>query len=216
MTPSKDEEVTVERLDLKPDWLERKGPRKKDLLGHYIIFLLVSVGLFIFLLFTAGNLKQFIGILLLAWISFSLIYAAKKNTKSISTWRRARQYDKVENLPLKRDSKTMGRALSGLKLSQNLVERRLRRIFMEKLKDKKDLSTKEMKKLLKKPSELEKIVKNKRLTDFLLNSKRIKDVIQEKDRHLSINLLDKKERKDRSFEKKIKDVIENISRWEGK
>lgn len=211
MTPS-EEDVTVERLVLKPGWLERSGPRKGGIFGKYIVFIMVSAGLSIFLLFTAGNLQRFIGITLLVWISFSIIYAAGKNTKRISTWRRTSRYDGVENLPLKRDSETMERALNGLELSQTIVEKRLRKTLIEKIKDEKDLSMKEMNELLKQPSKLEKIVDNERLNDYLLNSKRMKDVIRSE----NSNDLSEEEGKDRSFKKRIEEVIEKISSWEGR
>lgn len=211
---SSEEDVTVEKLDLKPEWLEGTRSEKRDVFGPYLVFLLVGAGLFIVLLFTAGNLTWFVGFVLLLWVGLSFIYAAGKDTKNISTWGRKSAYDKVENLPLERDSDTMERALKGLELSQTIVEKRLRKAFMEKLMDEKDLSMKEVKELLRRPSQLEKIVDDEELEDFLLNSKRITDVIGEKDDDNV--LLEREKERDRSFEKKIRDVIKRISGWESR
>ncbi|GEM_PF-2518118 len=214
-------EVTVERLDLKPEWVQRIGPEREDILGPYLVFLLLGGAIFTLLLFSAGTQMRFLGMVLTIWIALTMIFAAKQKTKSISSWTRPKRKEIMDNVPLRRRGDTIERALNGLKLSQILLERRLRRGIMEKVKDEKDLSETEMKKLMKRPNELKKVIDDDFLTDFLLHSRRLKDIIQEdKEDTTLFDFLKRFRRSEdwgeedkKAYEMKIKKTIQKISNW---
>ncbi|MFP3872261.1 MAG: hypothetical protein ACOCTR_02600 [Candidatus Natronoplasma sp.] len=214
-------DVTIERLELKPEWVQRIGPEREDILGPYLVFIVLGVILLTLLLFSGGAQIKFLAMLLIVLVGFSVIFAAKRNTKSISLWRRGARGKERENLPLKRRSELLERGVRGLKLSQALLERRLRKSLMEKVKDEEDLSDREMKGLLKDHLRLRKMVEDDTLVDFLLNSKRLKDVIdEENDSSKFLEVLRtfrpsryEERSKDESYEDHIEEVMEKITDW---
>ncbi|MEF8873721.1 MAG: hypothetical protein V5A88_03505 [Candidatus Thermoplasmatota archaeon] len=220
MTPSEGE-VTTERLDLKPEWVQEIGPRREDIQGPYLLFLIVAAIIFTLLLFSGGTQLQLLTTFLIIWVGLTFIFAVSQKTKSISNWTRSGRNDQMENIPLKRRSKLVERALSGLKLSQTLLERRLRREIIERLKDEEDLSEGEMKKLLKDPMQLKEVLNDDVLTDFLLDSRRLKDIIRENEDSSKFSKIrsffrrseDEKEERRRAYQRKIRKVMKRISDW---
>ncbi len=213
-------EITVERLHLKPEWVQKTGLERRDIMGPPLLFLFVGVALMIILLFSGGYLQRFVTMLLLSWIGSHIIFTASKDVNIISTWRRPQGEDKVQNLPLERMSGRMDRALKGLELSQTLIEKRLKRDLVEKIKEKKDMSEGDIKELLKNEDDLRKIVEDETLVDFLLNSKKIEDIVGKEDErvngfHLLSRSEDVNKKKDSAYEKKMKDVMEKVSGWRG-
>ncbi len=219
MTNSEDN-ITVERLDLKPEWVEDSGPESEVLLRPIVLFFL---GGFIILLFLGGGLGEILSTILTIWISLFVIFAGIKNIKSISPWKRNTKKGEIQNLPLKSTSETTKRALEGLELSQMLIEKRLRKDFIEKIKDKEGLSEKEMSQLIENPSKLEKVIDDEELYKFIMNSKTIKDLIQRDTKTASSKFINfftstsdisKKNKEDKNFEKRMRKMIKKISKWE--
>ncbi len=216
---STDENITVERLDLKPEWVEHPGEDSRDYLRTLILFFL---GGFIILIFLGEGLGELLLTALVIWISLFVIFSAAKKTNSIQSWSRIKNKGRLQNLPLKKTSDTTKRAIKGFQLSQMLIEKRLRENFKEKMKDEKSLSEEEMKELMDNPSELEDVIDDKVLFDFMINSKRVDDLFQKDTKSIFSNLVESirskensKEKKEKvNFEKKMEVIIEKISRWE--
>jgi len=217
---SSEENITVERLDLKPEWVEDSGPKSEDLLRPLVLFFL---GGFIIILFLGGGLGEILATILTIWISLFVIFAGIKNIKSISPWKRNIRKSEMQNLPLKSTSETAERALEGLELSQMLIEKRLRRDLIEKIKEKKGLSEKEMNKLMENPSKLKKVINDEELYMLIMNSKTIKDLIQRETESTSSKLINffttnknvsKKNKGDENFEKRMRKMIKRVSEWE--
>ncbi len=216
-----EEDITVERVDLKPEWLDGGNPIGQPELHFYAFFFVVLGMLSIMIFFTTSYLKHLIGLALIAWVSIGLIYKARKEVKKINGWGRIKGRNKKINLPLKRTSSLVERALNGKLLSQVLVEKRIREVFIEKIKDMKSLSEEDLDYLFKNPSTLRKMIDDEIISDFLMNSKRIKtgNVIRKKDEytlHFETEQAQQSKEKGKAYRKKIEDVIERISRWEGK
>ena len=216
---STDENITVERLDLKPEWVENPGEDSRDYLKTLILFFL---GSFIILIFLGEGLGELLVAVLTIWISLFVIFSVANKTSSLKPWRRIESKRRLQNLPLKKTSDTTERALKGFQMSQMLIEKRLRKDFMEKIKDKRNLSDGEMKELMDNPSELRGVIDDEYLFDFMVNSKRIDDLIQKKTNSVFSNLIEsistKKNDKDKdqkvNFEEKMEVIIEKISKWE--
>lgn len=212
--------ITAERLELKPEWVESSGSEKEDLLKQLILFFL---GGFIILLFLGGGLGEILATILSIWIGLFVIFAATRKAKQLSPWKRTKNIEKTHNLPLKRTSNTTERAMKGFKLSQMLIEKRLRKAFIEKIKEEKSLSENDLKRLIENPSDLEKIIKDEELFNFVMNSKTIEDLSQKNSKSFLSKVKeslrynkkgDEKGKRDESFEKKMKEIIKRISNWE--
>lgn len=218
-------DVTEELLVLQSSWLERKNPERIDPMLELLSFVSIALFLILLLPFAGGNPRQLIGITLICWVAFFIIFKAKRDTMSLSRWAKPHRKKKLTNLPLKKDSKTVDRALGGLELSRLLIEKKLRRGLIEKIKEKENLSENEVKALLKDRSKLNEIVKDETLIEFLVEKKEIEDVRNEVSTDKKINLTDVKKmipnikkdkpKIDESYRKKIADMLKRISDWEG-
>lgn len=215
-----EENITVERLNLRPELVEKPGPESGDFLSPLILF---SLGGFIILLFLGEGLGELLATILTVWISLFVIFAAIRKTKPLSPWGRTKNKEEIQNLPLKRTSNTTERARKGFELSQMLIEKRLRRNLTEKIKEEKSLSEKEMKQLMENPSELKKVINDEELFNFITNSKTMKDLTQKDTESFFskvLNLLparkgfSKKNNEEEGFEKRMRKIIKRISDWE--
>lgn len=216
----REEDITVERVQLKPEWLDSSAPVRRYKLHFYAFFILIIVVLSTVIFFSGGNLKRLISLSLITWISIGLLYTARKEVKKIENWKKIDSANKKRNLPLKRTSSMVERALKGRVLSQVIVEKRIRKAFIEKIKDVKSLSEKELKTLLKEPHALKKLVGDETISNFLMTSKRIRagDVIQKKDEeslNFEIEQAEGERQKGETYKRKMKNVMEKISNWEG-
>jgi len=212
--------ITVERLDLKPEWVENPGPESGDYFRPLILFFL---GGFIILLILAGGLGEVLATILTIWISLYLLFSALGKIKGSSSWKRSRNSKEKQNLPLKRTSDTMERAVEGLELSQMLIEKRLKKNLREKIKKEDRLSEKEIRQLIDNPSELKKVINDDELFDFMKNSKTIEDLSNKNTESLFSRVnnlftfskdIIRKKNNEKGFEKKMKKIIRKISDWE--
>ncbi|MFW5945768.1 MAG: hypothetical protein ACOCTN_02705 [Candidatus Natronoplasma sp.] len=219
MTNSEDN-ITVERLELKPEWVENPGPESGDYFRPLILFFL---GIFIILLILGGGLEEPLATILTIWISLFFVFSAVEKTKDLTSWKRIRNTKEKQNLPLKKTSDKTERAVEGLELSQMLIEKNLRKNLMEKIKKENSLSEKEMRQLMEKPSELKKVINDDELFDFMKNSKTIEDLSKKKTKSLlsKVNNLftfskdiNRKKTDEKGFEKKMKRTIRKITEWE--
>jgi len=213
--------ITVERLELKPEWVENPELESGGFLTPLILFFL---GGFIILLYLSEGLGELLVTILTIWISLFVILTAIKKTKPLSSWKRTKnEREKQNNLPLKRTSETTDRALKGFELSQVLIEKRLRKDFIEKIKEEEGLSEKEMRQLMENPSRLKSVINDEELYEFIMNGKTIKDLIQRDDDSSSSKFINffastkdfsKKNKGDENFEKRMRRIIKRISKWE--
>ncbi|MBS3816185.1 MAG: hypothetical protein KGY76_01320 [Candidatus Thermoplasmatota archaeon] len=217
MTP-KAEDTTVEKLVLKPSWLQKAGPEEEQTLPSYKFHLLTILILSFLLFFFVGRGKQLTAVLLVVWIAFLLFRVTKEDVKTIPRWKREKDHRKFVNLPLEKNSDMIERALKGRELSQAIAEERLRKSIIEKIKDEKGLSREAVKDILQDRSKLEGYVEDETIIDFLLNSKRYKEVIRRED-NSNLNFIERylngPDQRDAAYERNLKKVIERISRWEG-
>lgn len=211
-------DVTVERLVLKPDWLDRSDGGQRNLFHFYTTYLGIIGLLLVMLISAAPGFQQLVITVLIIWLSMGIVYAVGRDIKGIKSWRRERESNPIANLPLKRTSKIMERALKGKVLSQILIEKRLRSIIMEKIKDAESLSDDEAHTIVNNPSALREFIDDEDISEFLLNSKNLKtgEVIRKKDeRKLDTEEGEVEEEieKEESYEENIKKVIDKISEW---
>ncbi|MBS3781331.1 MAG: hypothetical protein KGY66_07420 [Candidatus Thermoplasmatota archaeon] len=222
MTES-EREANVERLALKPEWIEDSRGENRDFVRSLILFFL---GGFIILLIVGGDIGQLLSVTMIVWLGLFVIFMAGKKVSTISHWKRVMNNRKTQNLPLKRSSDITERAINGLKLSQMLIEKRLRRNIIEKVKEQKDLSKKEIEELIREnPSKLSEMVGDKELSNFIMNTKTIKDVVQEDTNSIPMKLsslfrnqryFDQKDGTRTAFENRIRKIIKKIDDWESR
>ncbi len=212
--------ITVERLDLKPEWVENPGPESGDYFRPLILFFL---GGFIILLVLAGGLGELLATILMVWISLFFLFSAVGKTKDSPSWKRSSETEETQNLPLKKTSDTTERAVEGLELSQMLIEKRLRKNLVEKIKKEDSISEREMRELIENPSELKEVINDDELFEFVNNGKTIEDLSKKNTESFSSRAqniftgnkdisTEKKDEED--FENKMKRMIRKISDWE--
>ncbi len=212
-------EVTVEKLVLRPEWLDSSddsSPKRE--FRFYTIYLGVSSLLMGLIFLSEPYLRQFLSTSLIIWLSTGVLYAVSREVKSLRTWRRHDDTKKISNLPLKRISAMMDRAMKGKILSQALIEKRLKKIFFQKLKDQKSLSSEEMNKITDDPETLRRFIEDDDIVDFLLNSKDLKtgEVIKNTEKN-TMDIEEKRKEinveKGESYKRKIEEIMDKISRW---
>ncbi len=214
-----EENITVERLNLKPEMVENPAPEGRDFLRPLILFFL---GGLIILFFLGEGLGELLATVLTVWISLFVIFAAIKKIKPLSHWKRIKNYKEKQNLPLKRTSDMIERGLKGFELSQMMIEKRIKKDFMEKIKEEENLSEKEIRELIQNPSELKKVIKDEELFNFITKNKTLQNLTDKnsdsifpraKNSYPDAEVLDE-ENKEESFERWIKKMIKRISNWE--
>ncbi|MFP4000318.1 MAG: hypothetical protein ACLFU5_00245 [Thermoplasmata archaeon] len=216
---AREEEITVERVEMKPEWLDNPSTMRGQKLHFYAFFIPITAVLVIGTLFTGGKLNQVLSLSLITWVSIGLLYTGRKEVKKIEVWRKKEDGNVRKNLPLKKTSGLIERAIKGRLLSQILVEKRIRRALIEKIKDVKSISEKDLKRLLKNPPALRKLIGDETISDFLMNSKSMKgtDFIHKKDGksfRFQPKQVKKEMLKGEAYKEKIEGVIKKISDWE--
>lgn len=217
-------DVTVERLLLQPNEEEsEKQKRQYDRLSFWI-FITVSFFVLIFIPLASGHFKEILVYFFIIWISIYTLLVFKENTAKISTWNKDHTYKKDNNLPLKKSSNIMERALRGMSVSQLLIEKKLRKILLEKIRRKKNIRKYRIKKQIDERDGLNKIVEDEDLTEFLTSSKDIHELAKNEEEKIKLfnkilenDFMSKQISNrgvDENYKNKISNILKKISDWE--
>ncbi len=209
------ESVTIEKVSLKPDWLQDQRSEGESSSRSLILEMLIGLLLGISLLFLKGELQWFAGIFLLIWIGLAVFSQVRRNTEGVLRWKEEKKEESSKDTPLEKKSKMMKRAVNDREITQAMIEERLRNVFLQKIKEEKNISDEEMGELLEKPSDLKKVLEDRFLTYFLLNGKRYKETLQKNSN--SKNLFDGKidgpNREDIPYARWLDKILEKIKHW---
>lgn len=188
-------------------------PKKEEgNLLYYIMMALFVIALGASIIFVGGMLRFTMAIFILFIVGFNLVYWTIEKTDKSDIWRKEDEFDEEINLKLRETSNLVRRAFEGMELSQGLLEKKLRNLYLEKLMEKRNLSHKEVRKLLDNPDEFRKVVDDEIISDFVLLKKEEEDEEKVDDREDEHPSPEKFEKED--YEEWISELLEHIERWE--
>ncbi len=179
-----------------------------------MVFTFVMLILFVMLIFFlawvrySGMLRWAISIFALGIVATFFARALYADSIPIKSWERHTDLDITIGSNLEPLLKTVDRAAHGSETSQALLEERLKNLFIERLKDSKELSSDELKNLLNDPSRLKRVVEDDVLTEFLIKGKDIRKIGGHHALYGS-----KTESNPIKYKKKINRIIKHIEEW---
>ncbi len=176
----------------------RTSKEEGDLLYYGFMTFLVIV-LTAIMLSWGGQPQLTLAIIILLIIGLNLLSWLYGKTDEAVIWEQEEELSEELNLKLAETSDLFRRASQGMELSQGLLEKKVRNLFMSKLKDEKNLSQEEIRELLQNPEDFRRVVDDEVISDFVLS--KLDD--QE----------DVKKEMDKEYEDWILGIIESIERW---
>lgn len=157
---------SASRSDHTPFLKKEKG----DLLYYLLTFLLI-LALAVAMIIGGGDLRLTLANLILIILGLNLIYWEIEGTETSEIWKSEEEFDKKVNLKLKDSSKLVERAHGGMELSQGILEKKITNLYLNKLKENRNLTQEEMRKLLKSPEEFKRVVDDDIISEFILSKK---------------------------------------------
>lgn len=154
---------------------EREKAPFMPLFGFILAVLITLLLLFIGWVKYSGTLRWTVSIFALAIIATLLTKRLYSDSIPLKSWKRESELDVVVGSKLKDTSDTVQRALGGYDTSQALLEERITRAFMDKLKRERDISPDSIDELLKDPERLERVIQDRVITKFLITSRDYRD-----------------------------------------
>jgi len=190
-------------------------PKKEGVeLLYYIFNSLLILALAAVMIIGGGDLRLTMANLILAIIGFNLVYWMLENTGESDIWKSEEEFDKRVNLKLKDTSELVERAYSGMELSRGLLEKKIENLYLSKLKNERNLSQDELRKLLKNPEEFRQVVDDDIISDFILARKKEdegeNEIVDVEENEESST----KKSKGEDYEKLISKLLKRIERWE--
>ena len=149
--------------------------------AYLMVFNFVMLLMFMMILFLIGFIRS--GILRWVVSIFAMGILATFFAKTIylysipmKSWKRETDLNLLVGSNLEPLSKTFDRAAHGSETSQALLEERLKKLFIQRLKDSRELTSDDVNELLEDPKRLKRVVGDKVLVDFLIKGKDIRKV----------------------------------------
>ncbi len=168
----------------------------------YYIFMTLSVLVLTgFMLIMGGMPRLTLAILILLIIGVNLVNWLRERTETWEIWEQEEEFEEMLNLKLNETSDLFRRASQGMELSQKLLEKKIKKLFISKLKYEKNLSQEEVGKLLQNPDEFRQIVDDGMISDFMLSGYVEDEEIGKKDR-------------EKDYEEWTLALLRRIERWE--
>ncbi|MBS3817443.1 MAG: hypothetical protein KGY76_07780 [Candidatus Thermoplasmatota archaeon] len=171
---------------------------KIDLL-YYLINAAIIVSLIVLLFLVVGMLQLTVFISILALIGINLVIWIRENTETSKRWGNKRGTEEKVNLKLSDMDDLLKRACRDMEISQHLLERKIEKMFLDRVKEKKDLSDDDVIRLLENPEQFRRIIDDDVISDFIL-SDGDEDVYSSRGK--------------KNYEKWIADLTERIENWE--
>ena len=194
------------------------GAMNKDKNEKQFRLLLISIIIFltIMMFFIEGSLKWLLGLSIILFIGGIVVFEIYEGTRDITFWDRNNELDRIVNMNLERLSEIAGRAYRDRTVSKALFEERIKEEFIKKLKNHKNLSDAEMKRLLKDTNRLRKIIGDDLITEFIVGDKSYTQAVQDQSkpkksflnklgfRNISIN---------KDYKERIDEVLKRMEEW---
>ncbi len=179
-----------------------------------MVFTFIMLILFVLLLFFfawirySGILRWAISIFALGILATFFARAIYAQSIPIKSWERHTQLNLTIGSNLEPLMKTLDRAANGSETSQALLEERLKKLFLERLKTSKEISSDEVKDLQNDPTQLRRVVGDDVLTEFLIKGKDIRKVGGHHALYGS-----NAESNPKKYKHKINRIIKHIEEW---
>jgi len=196
-------------------WSKFQEIPKKDRgnLLYYTLMILIVIGLVVGIILVGGMVRFTLAIFTLFIIGFNLLIWSFGRTEHSQIWRREKRYDEKVNLKLKDTSNLVERAFKGMELSQALLEKEIRNLYLDKLRENRNLSMEELEELLNSSEKFRQVVDDEIISDFILSKK--EDVESSEDRGNSEYDHNLSERlKGEGYEQWISTLLKHIEEWE--
>ncbi|MBS3781967.1 MAG: hypothetical protein KGY68_05100 [Candidatus Thermoplasmatota archaeon] len=147
-------------------------------------------------------------------LAYSLVDWSIKVTENTERWTEDEELDEDINLRIQDVSELLRRASEGKEKSQEILHKRLKKIFFVKLKEKKDISRDDIRDLIRKPEELRKVVKDEVISDFILSTEKKSSKTDIQRRKSKRGFLSSSKKNDpEKYKEKIKEIIQRINSW---
>ncbi|MGM0510314.1 MAG: hypothetical protein ACQESD_04215 [Thermoplasmatota archaeon] len=132
--------------------------------------------LFIVMLFTQGFLRWTLGLTVFMMIALSVGLKLIGGSSDTKEWVNSPRLDHTLNTRTGDIEKIIEGAAEGKKISQALLEQKVRVLIQRKLEVKKGISRNEFKELLKDQQRLKEVVDDEKIVKFLVDSKSLNDL----------------------------------------
>ncbi|MFW6040324.1 MAG: hypothetical protein ACOC85_00630 [Thermoplasmatota archaeon] len=153
--------------------------------------------------YTTGSLQLTILLSILSVLSIFIAINLLSNTKKLEFWKDETELDEFMETRIPRMSRLVERAFEGKRLSRNLFENKLKKDFLIKVKDEKNLTKTQINYLLNYPSKLENIIGDKMIVDFITSQESLDDVISKEFEKISKS----------DYKKKIEKLLKKMEEW---
>jgi len=183
-------------------------------------YLLIGLLIFLSILFVMGGddgegLPYYIGrgisYIIVILFAYSLLDWTTRMTEKTTDWTEKESLDEGINLRIQDISELLQRASEGKEMSQDILHKKLKKIFFLKLKDIEDISDNDLRDLVRNPEEFRKVVQDDVIADFILS---LEEESKEKKSRRSRFLSSSDYKNQKNYKKKIKDLIQRIEEWE--
>ncbi|MBS3790452.1 MAG: hypothetical protein KGY66_06000 [Candidatus Thermoplasmatota archaeon] len=185
------------------------------------LYLLIASLIILSFLFVIGGegdlteiLGRILGFIIIMILAYSLVDWSIKVTENTERWTEDEELDEDINLRIQDVSELLRRASEGKEKSQEILHKRLKKIFFVKLKEKKDISRDDIRDLIRKPEELRKVVKDEVISDFILSTEKKSSKTDIQRRKSKRGFLSSSKKNDpEKYKEKIKEIIQRINSW---
>ncbi|MEF8832426.1 MAG: hypothetical protein V5A66_02775 [Candidatus Thermoplasmatota archaeon] len=189
-------------------------PKKdQENLLYYILMAFIALGLILGIIFMEGMVRFTLAILILLLIGFNLVIWSISRTEYSTIWSREKEFDEEVNLKLKETSDIVKRAFRGMELSQGLLEKRIRNLYLDKMMEGRNLSQEEVKELLKEPEEFRRMVDDDMISDFIFSRKDEIGSVDDRE-NIEDETPSSKGFEGEDYDERISRLLKRIERWE--
>lgn len=183
-------------------------------------YILVGILALLSILFVMGGdeglpytIGRIVALIIVVLLAYSLIRWTSNITEKSDDWIEKESLDDDINLRIQDISELLERASEGKEKSQEILHKKLRKVFFLKLKEIRDISDNELRDLVKKPEKFRELVQDEVIADFILSmEKKSKETSSGKSKLFSSS----KVKTQKKYKKKIKELIQRIDEWEEK
>ncbi len=175
-------------------------PKKEEgNLLYYILMAMIVLGSSVGIVLVSGMFRLTLALLIIFVIGFNLVYWVVEETDDTEIWEREDELNEEINLKLKETSELVQRAFRGMELSQGVLEKKIENLFLEKLKENRNLSEEEVRELVRDQEKFRQVVDDELISDFILSKK---------DEDFSSERLERE-----NYKRLISTLLKRIEKW---
>ncbi len=159
----------------------------------------------------AHTLGRAMALIFIFGLSYGLVEWIFSVTEEQEYWEEKEDVDENINLHVKDISELLERASEGKEKSREKLHRKIKEVFLLKLKSKKDISDEKMKDLLNDTDQLKREIGDEFISEFIIKTGQKKYKFEEEEKKVKKkNLIKYKKR----YKEKIKELLIRINDWD--